>query len=165
VSVRVLPGSRERGRHEAYHCAALCVLGLVPECVRIDFPHDGAAGSVDLDWGDGVDRASARSVLIAILLGGMTNGLQGWNWPIDPDCVPRGARRDAEQARHLAEYLGFDHAGWLHVIREANQLARSYEFRRLVVAITDALERVELLTAEDLRSLMASVEEAVLCNT
>jgi hypothetical protein len=80
--------------------------------------------------------------------------------------VPRGSRRDAEQARHLAEYLGLDHAGWLHVIWQANQLARGYEFRRLVVALTDALERVELLTAADLRSLMASTEEAaVLCNT
>jgi hypothetical protein len=56
---RVLPGSRERAYHEASHCAALCVAGLVPSVVRTDFPDD-AAGSMDIDWGEGGQLTLAR---------------------------------------------------------------------------------------------------------
>ena len=86
--MRVLPGGRERARHEAYHCAALCLAGLVPKCARTDSPYAGAAGSVDIDWGEGGHRnqAAAKAVLVAIVLGGTTEGHRGWecdNWPID----------------------------------------------------------------------------------
>jgi hypothetical protein len=72
--------------------------------------------------------------------------------------VPERCRRDAEQARHLAGYLKYDHVDWLHLLWKANRLARTAEFRRLVVAIADRLERVELLDAADLRGLMAERE-------
>jgi hypothetical protein len=109
VSVRVLPGGRERAWLEAYHCAALCIAGLVPKCARTDFPHDGAAGSVDVDWGEGGYRnpAAARAVLVSIVLGGTTEGWQGWewgNWPIDAGQMAEGAVGDALMAREL-----FDH--------------------------------------------------------
>ena len=42
---------------------------------------------------------------------------------------------------------------------QANQLARSPEFRRLAVAIANELERVEVLTAQDLEALIATTEE------
>ena len=42
---------------------------------------------------------------------------------------------------------------------QANQLARSPEFRRLAVAIANELERVEVLTAQDLEALIATAEE------
>jgi hypothetical protein len=100
-------------------------------------------------------------VLLAVVLGGMTEGHKGWpSWPIDPDQVPVGARRDAEQARALANYLKLDNAGWLHVLWKANRLGRHRDFRRLVVLIADQLERVEVLTAEDLERLMAGGAEA-----
>jgi hypothetical protein len=160
VSIATLPGAREIARHEAHHAAALCVAGMVPKQVRTDWPGRGLVGSVTVDWGDGPDRDSARSMLIAILLGGMTEGFDGWRrWPLDPDHLPQGARRDAEQARHLAEYLKLDHAGWLHVVWQANQLARRPEFRRLVVRIANELERVEVLTADDLKALMERERE------
>ncbi|HYN63303.1 MAG TPA: hypothetical protein VES36_01760 [Candidatus Limnocylindrales bacterium] len=161
MSMAVLASARHVARHEAHHAAALCLAGGLPEQVRIDWPDASTLGHVEVDWGDGPDRGKARHVLVAILVGGMTDGLDGWeSWPIDPDCVPAGARRDAKQARHLAEYIGIaDRATWLFYVWKANQLARRPEFRRLVVRIADELERVEVLTAQDLEGLIATTEE------
>jgi hypothetical protein len=135
---------------------------MVPKEVRIDWPKERTAGFVTIDSGDGPDRATPKRVLIAIVLGGMTEGYERWdNWPIDPDRMPIGARRDARQARHLAEYIGIsDRPVWLFYVWKANKLAGSPEFRRLVVAIADELERVEVMTADDLRILMTSTENA-----
>jgi hypothetical protein len=159
---RIPPPAREAARHEAYHAAALCLLGMVPKEVRIDWPKEDQAGFVTIDWGDGPDRVTATRVLISIVLGGMTEGFDGWdNWPIDPDGMHVGARCDAKQARHLAEYIGIaDRAMWGFYAWKANQLAASPEFRRLVVAIANELERVEVLTADDLRTLITTTEEA-----
>jgi hypothetical protein len=159
VSVRVLPGGRERARHEAYHCAALCLAGLVPKCARTDFPHAGAAGSVDIDWGEGGQRnpAAAKAVLVAIVLGGTTEGHRGWewgNWPIDARQMAEGAVGDALMARELAEHFEMDRVDWCHVLWQADRLGRRQDFRRLVVRIADELERVEVLYADDLRTLM-----------
>ena len=158
---RALPGSREVARHEAHHAAGLCLAGMVPKQVRTDWPQRDLAGLVSVDWGDGPDRDKAKQVLVAILLGAMTEGCGGWQeWPIDPERLPAGARRDAEQARHLAEYIGVaDRATWGFYVWQANQLARRPEFRRLAVAIADELERVEVLTAQDLEALIATTEE------
>jgi hypothetical protein len=167
VSV-VLPTGRETAMHESHHAAALCLAGMVPKCVRSDWPTRDSVGVTCVDWGDGPDHEKAREVLRAILVGGMCNGFEGWDrWPIDPERVHVGSRRDAEQARLLAKYIGVDdHATWLFHVWRANQLARTPEFRWLAVAIADELERVEILDAEDLRSLMARAEEAVaLCST
>ena len=146
--------------HEAHHAAALCLLGMVPKCVRTDWPAPDLFGTVTVDWCDGPDRDTAERVLLAVVLGGMTEGHKGWrSWPIDPDRVALGAGRDAEQARMLANYLKLDNAGWLHVLWKANQLGRRKDFRRLVVAIADELECVEVLTAQDLEALMAQDQE------
>jgi hypothetical protein len=160
---RVLPPARLIASHEASHAAALCLQAMVPKQVRIDWPKENEAGSMTIDWGDdGPDRETAERVLIAILLGAMTEGYEGWDkWPIDPDRFPIGARRDAEQARHLAGCLGIaDRAMWGFYVWRADRLAGSPEFRRLVVAIADELERVEVLTADELRTLITSTEEA-----
>ena len=159
MSVRVLPGGRERARHEAYHCAALCLAGLVPKCARTDFPHTGAAGSVDIDWGEGGHRnpAAAKAVLVAIVLGGTSEGHQGWewdNWPIDAGQMAEGAVGDALMARELFDHFEMDRVDWCHVLCQADKLGRRQDFRRLVVRIADELERVELLYADDLRALM-----------
>jgi hypothetical protein len=155
-----LPTSRSIAMHEAHHAAALCLAGMVPRCVRIDWPTAELAGFVTIDWGGGADHDKAKRVLVAVLLGAMTEGFAGWdNWPIDPNRAPVGARRDAEQARHLAEYLNLEQVGWLHVLWEANQLGRRPGFRRLAVAIADELERVEVLTAQELVELIATTEE------
>jgi len=93
---RSLPGARQRASHEAAHAAALCVAGMVPMCARTDFPGE-LAGSVTLDWGDGIDRDKAEGALIAVVLGGMAEGSAGWrDWPLDRDRVSPGARGDAE---------------------------------------------------------------------
>jgi hypothetical protein len=162
---RVLPTGREIARHEANHAAALCMAGLVPKCVRTDWPSNTDLGAVTIDWGDdGINPTSARGVLIAIVLGATTEGFDGWNWeswPIDPEKVAEGTRRDAQQARILADYLELDRFGWAHILWQANRLARRQDFRRLVVAIADELERVEVLHAADLEELMARDSEEV----
>jgi hypothetical protein len=138
-------------------CRSLFLAGMVPKQVRTDWAGRGLAGLVSVDWGDGPDRDKAEQVLVAIL-GATTEGCEGWQeWPIDPDGLPEGARRDAEQARQLAEYIGIaDRAMWLFYIWKANQLARRSEFRRLAVAISEELERVEVLRAEDLEALIVT---------
>jgi hypothetical protein len=156
----VRPSDRAVAWHEASHAAALCLAGMVPKQVRTDWPDATTLGRVAIDWGDGPDHGSAREVLRAILVGGMCDGFEGWDsWPVSPEHVPEGARRDAEQARHLAEYLKLDRVGWAFHVWRAQQLAKQARFRRLVVAIADRLEAIEVLDAGDLRALVAATEE------
>ena len=163
-----LPGSRVRARHEAYHAAALCLAGLVPKTVRSDFPGDafpgGVAGSVDVDWGPGGHRdpAAAKDVLVAIVMGATTEGSRGWEWgtwPVDPAKVAEGARGDALLALELLEHFDMGRDDWWHVLWRAEQLGRRQDFRRLVVRITDELEQVEVLTADDLKAVMDESRE------
>jgi hypothetical protein len=151
----ILPPAREIALHEAHHGAAMILLGMVPKCVRVDFPNDTTAGEMEIDWGeDGVDRDKAKKVLIATIVGGTCKGCRGWDsWPVDPDRVLEGSRRDAEQAKLLAGYLGFDRVDWAHTVWQANQLADSTEFRHLAITIADELEDREVLYAADLRRI------------
>jgi hypothetical protein len=71
------------------------------------------------------------------------------------------ARRDAAQARRLAEYLKFDMVDWAHVHWQAKQLANRQDFRRLAVAIANELERREVLHGEDLDRIH---KEVALCS-
>jgi hypothetical protein len=57
-------------------------------------------------------------------------------------------------ARKLVEHFDIDQVDWTHVLWRADRLGRRQDFRRLVVAIADELERVEVLYADDLRALM-----------
>jgi hypothetical protein len=50
---------------------------MVPKQVRTDWPGAHLAGLVTVDWGDGPDRDKAKHVLVAILLGAMTEGCEG----------------------------------------------------------------------------------------
>jgi hypothetical protein len=157
-----LPSSRSIAQHEAHHASALCIQGMVPECVRTDYPSATEFGRVTIDWGDRVTRDKATRVLVAIFLGATTEGFEGWDWPIDVDRVPTGARYDAERARYLAHtYLKLGPVDWSYVRWQASQIARDQKFRRLVVAIADELEWREVLYADDLRKLM----EETRCNT
>jgi hypothetical protein len=157
----VFPGARQVAVHESHHAAALILGGMPPESVRTDWPDADTAGSVTVDWAGGINRDKAEAVLVAVLLGAMTEGFSGWReFPINPERLPVGARRDAAQAARLADYLGIsDQATWLFYVWKANQLAKRRDFRCLVVAIADELERLEVMTAEDLRALTATTEE------
>jgi hypothetical protein len=163
----IFPPSRAIAFHEASHAAALLLAGMPPTAVRVDRPDETTAGQVTLDWGDGIDPDKAEAVLVAILLGGMEEGFAGWrDWPVDPQRLPVGARRDAEQAARLAAYLRLDEAGWLHAVWKAHRLGRRPDFRALAVAIANELERVEVLDADDLRRIHeATREEGELCST
>jgi hypothetical protein len=101
---------------------------------------------------------------VAIVLGATTEGHQGWEaetWPIDPTKVAEGARGDALMVRELVEHFDFDQVDWCHILWKVQQLGRRQDFRRLVVRIADELERVEVLTADDLKTRMEAERQAV----
>lgn len=132
--------------------------------VRTDWPSATEAGRVENDWEawGGVTRDKAERVLISLLLGGTSDSHRGWEWPIDPEAVSVGARSDAEHARFLAhEYLELDEVGWSHLRWKACQLTKDRAYRRLVVRISEELERREVLYADDLQTLM----EETKCST
>ena len=156
---RVLPSSREIAWHEACDAAALCLVGLVPKGVRSDWPSNAEAGEVTVDWGSGGyrDPARAKHVLVSVVIGALTEGREGWepnNWPIDPFLMAEGGRGDGAMARELVDHFGLDQVDWCQVLRKTDAMVRRQDFRRLVVRIADELERVEVLEADDLRSLM-----------
>lgn len=132
--------------------------GMVPPEVRIDFPSATTAGRVDIDWGEGCNPRTAEAVLIAILLGGMCDGSFGWDlWPIELEDVPPALHEDARQILRLIAYLKYGEADFRRCVWKANRFAKRKSFRRLVVAIGDELERVEVLNADDLRRIMEEV--------
>ena len=156
---RVLPSSREVAWHEACDAAALCLVGLVPKGVRSDWPSNAEAGEVTVDWGPGGyrDPARAKDVLVSIVAGALTEGREGWEfdaWPIDPFVMAEGGRGDGAMARELVDHFRFDQVDWCQVLYMTDRLVRRQDFRRLVVRIAEELARVEVLEADDLRSLM-----------
>jgi hypothetical protein len=57
-----LPPAREVARHEAHHAAALCLQGMIPKRVRIDWSKENEAGSMTIDWADeGPDPRDGRA--------------------------------------------------------------------------------------------------------
>lgn len=158
----VLPGTREVCWHEAHHAAALCLSGLTPLLVRVDWPTQELAGSVKPDWENHAPNPDVmREVLIAILQGPISAGglhEAQITWPIDPTTGWQdGTRRDVEQIQFIVESLGLDRIDWLGIVNEAVSLARSPRFRRLVVEIATALEHTELLFQHELIALTAKV--------
>ena len=96
-------------------------------------------------------------MLVSVVAGALTEGMRGWAWeicPPDPSEVAEGARGDALFARELVQHFDLDRVDWGHVLWKTEQLVRRQDFRRLVVAIANELERVEVLDADDLRALM-----------
>ena len=163
---RVLSSGREIAWHEAYHAAALCLAGMVPTCVRCDWPSDFEAGEVTVDWGPGGyrDPARAKDVLVSVVVGALTEGKEGWeigNWPIDPFVMAEGGRGDAVMVRELLEHFDLDQVDWCQVLWKAERLVRRRDFRRLVVRIARELEEVEVLSAADLEALTAREQEAI----
>ena len=151
----------EIARHEAYHAAALVCLGRPPSTVRIDWPDADTAGSTRLDWSKGADRESSEDVIVALLLGPFGDQTEGWppDWPIDPAACDVGASRDARQIQRLCEIWGLDRVDYSRAWWRAMRLARMPRFRRLVVAIADELERVEVLDADDIKRIADATEK------
>jgi hypothetical protein len=81
------------------------------------------------------------------------------SYPPDPFEVAEGAQGDALMARELIDHFDIDRVDWGHIVWKAERLVRRKDFRRLVVAIADELERVEVLTVQDLATLMAQDQE------
>lgn len=155
-----LPAARELAAHEAHHAAALLIFGWPPLVARIDWPTQEMAGSVRPDWGSrDPDERSMRDLLIATMMGPLSDGaLRMEDYPPDPDDWPEGAQRDIEQAAFIAQWLGLDRVDWVPAGYDAVALSRERRFKRLVVAIAERLERVELLLQPELIALAEEVD-------
>ena len=69
--------------------------------------------------------------------------------------VAEGGRTDACFCHELLGHFELGEAEWFHILWRAQRLGRRQDFRRLVVAISSELERVEVLDTADLQALMA----------
>jgi hypothetical protein len=139
-------------KHEAAHCAALVMLGRLPVSVSADWPEAGSAGVMEIAWGEeGISRESARDVAISILMGPLIEGKADWPPRRPPDMSASG---DEGQLGALARYLKLDERGWDALITQADTLAQSPEFLRLVELIARALELKDELNTDDLRWLL-----------
>jgi hypothetical protein len=75
------------------------------------------------------------------MLAGIVSTCVRSDWPSDGEAL---------FARELVEQVEVDQVDWCHVLSKTNQRLRRRAFRRLVVAIANELERVEVLHADDL---------------
>lgn len=148
------PSTRSTCWHEAAHCASLCLAGLTPLLVRVDWPSETLLGSVKMDWENHDPTPDVmREVLLAILQGPLSDGesVDRWDWPIDVDT------RDGEQCAFLADVLNLDQVDFLQIVSKAQRLGRDRTFRRLLVDISAALEDKEVLVQPELQALTDAV--------
>ncbi len=144
---------RRVARHEAGHSAASLMSGRVPAEVRIDWPEERLFGYMRRDLTtDGVNPESAPDLIVMLLCGPLAEGKAGWpiEWPLHKDA----ADEDARQCAVLADYLGLDEAGWLALVKQANELSKSPAFKHLLGLIASALEKVDTLSGEEIRFLV-----------
>lgn len=154
--MNMLPRTDSTVWHEASHAASLCLSGLVPVLVRCDWPTQTQLGSVRFDWtAFEPSELVMREILVSLLQGPLAEGevLDHWDWPIDPDAVTPECRKDAEQAAFIVGLLHLDRVDFLQIAFKATQLGRDRTFRRLLVAISNALEDKELLFKDELQQL------------
>jgi hypothetical protein len=139
-------------RHEAGHAAVLVMAGRLPT-ITADHPDDRAYGRVALDWPDGVDRDGALDVALAVLMGPLVVAEPGW----PPQWRPRReVAGDEGQLAACLSYLKLGEPEYYELIRQANTLASSPRFQRLVALIARAAELRDVLTADDLRRLLGA---------
>jgi hypothetical protein len=140
-------------RHEAGHVAAWLLSGRVPASVTIDWPEPHVFGRMTRDRTvDGVSPENAADFMLSILLGPLAEAQPGWppEWPLDPHAKDQ----DARQLAILADYLDLDEDGWFSLVKQAQYVAKSEAFKRMVAVIASALERVDSLSAEEIRYLV-----------
>jgi hypothetical protein len=128
------------------------MLGRLPVSVSADWPEANSAGVMEIAWGEeGITPESARDVALSILMGPFVEGKTDWppRWP--PDMSAPG---DEGQLAACVRYLGMDEGGWDVLMTQAQLLATSPEFLRLVELIARALELKDEMTADDLRWLL-----------
>ncbi len=155
--MRTLPSTRERAWQEAYHASAFLMFDWPPLVARIDY-RGQLAGVVKPDWERrDLDERSMTESLIATLMGPISEGALRDDWPINPDDWGDGAGGDARQAAFIVQWLGLDQVDWLHIVYKATSLARQQRFRRLVVAIANELERIEVVLQPELIRLAREV--------
>jgi hypothetical protein len=151
--------SRSVAAHEAAHCASLIMNGLTPLWCRCDAPTQRLAGSVGLDW-DGweVDDRTLRAILVALLQGPAADGELKSDWPVNPDDWDDASRLDAEQISFISEVLALDAVDWHFVLFQVQKQGRDHRYRRLLVAIAQALEDHELLFRPELERIMQEAQ-------
>jgi hypothetical protein len=140
--------------HEAAHCVMALQLGYVVNEVRIDGPEDGTTGWVDLDRDE---RDLELGDLMVQLAGGMVspNGAtdyEGWppTWPVLPGRGDQGQIRALVRALHIPEQI------YRRTCELTEECCGEPEFRHLVHRISAALDRVPVLSREDLEYLVGA---------
>jgi len=148
-------GRREVAVHEAYHVASLLLDGLPPILARIDlWPGEEQAGVTKLDWEHNAPvPETLRKVLIAIMLGPMSDGDQSLNdWPVDPTSWTDN-RRDAEQIEFIADTLALDETTYRFLLYKAQRRTHDRRFCRLVTLVTERLLATELVLQHELTEI------------
>jgi hypothetical protein len=138
--------------HEAAHTVMALQLGYVVHEVRIDAPEDGTRGWCDLDRDE---RALELGDLLVELAGGLvspdgSSEYEGWppTWPVLP------GRGDQGQVRALIRALSIPEHIYHRMCEMAEELVAEPEFRRLVLRVSAALERVPVLGRHDIEYLV-----------
>jgi hypothetical protein len=140
-------------RHEAGHVAAWLMSGRVPASVTIDWPEPKILGQMTRDLTtDGVNPDTAPDFILSVLLGPLAEAQPGWppEWPLDENA----SDQDARQLHLLADFVGLTEEGWFSLVKQANEITKSGQFKHLVAVIASALERVDELSGEEIRYLV-----------
>ena len=59
-----------------------------------------------------------------------------------------------DSGRRLSGFLDLDERGWFALVRRAERTAESEPFRRIVSIIASALERIDVLSGDEIRFLV-----------
>jgi hypothetical protein len=99
-----------------------------------------------------------KDYLFAIVMGPISDGETAIDqWPIDPSAWHDRNTTDGKLAAFIAEWLSFDNVDWLWITHKARSLGRQQHYRRLVVAISHALQDREVLFKHELVAIAQEV--------
>jgi hypothetical protein len=137
--------------HEAGHTAGLLIAcRWLPKRVTADRPAERVLGRMELDWETkALEPKLARGLILAILLGPLAEECEPPTWPLDVE-----VDGDERHLALLAAHLRLEETDWRMLVTEAELIATSPTFQRLVRLLSRALELVDELSADEIRDLI-----------
>jgi hypothetical protein len=130
-------------------------MGLDVGEVRIDAPEDGVTGWVELP--DRTERAPDLRDLVVQLAGGMVSpdGASEYpDWPPTWPILP--GRGDQGQVRALIRVLGIQQHVYEETVQRTREMVNEPAFRELAYRVSAALDRMPVLSREDLEYLVGA---------
>src|SRR5262245_1674880 len=131
--------------------------GKVPASVTADRPEPGLSGVMRNDWtAYGTSTETAPDLMLSLLIGPMAAGEPNWppSWPLGQEERDSIAHNDGGALAVLAGFLDLDERGWCALVERAERTAESEPFRRIVTIIASTLERIDVLSGDDIRFLV-----------